>query len=689
MSKKISNKKEKSEKNLYLLATILIVFFIYSFSLFRPWQPFDERLLYNETLFPIPQTISEIPEIIKAFVLNYHIESMNSFFSNFMTIRSNPIAEILVIVVSFFFKKNVFLYHMLQLAIHLTNTVLLWVILGKISEKKYFLMSLFTLIWSLHSANTEAILLITNWKTIMTYTFCLGFILYEITQVKAGLKPAFTKSVATTILFCLTMFTTEYGYSLPLVMFFLVFSLVYKKIDLPTKAFLLATKISLPYLMGLLSYYLLSFLRTVPPSVNLSNNINSIYFLIERNLWLSPQIFVHLLKILFFPMSLSTYQSNLTKLGNTLFDPYTVLCTCFYFLFLLSPIILFIIYRKKNYAFIFPLIYSFYFALFPNLHVLLPTYCLTADRYIYLPSILLTILSFELICQILNLKNLKPVIITFTCILICLAVRTIIRINEWNNPTTLYKSAINLDKNPLYKGQKLIVFADYAGAVGNRPLFESLLRESLNLLSVALKQNEDNIKKYPNQPITLKLYGLDYESLLLKTAYAITTIKNDNFQESTDKTLPFYEPYIKDKLDLASINQIVLYAEILLKAHEIEKAKKVLEYGLKKYPYSADLLFTLSDLYLTYAKDLKKGYEVLQKAYNFFPNQQRFLHKLYKYYEETNDLESQAKFLYLIGLREHNKEAYEKSAQIYKSLNKSDLAKKAIEKLSNLNKSYN
>ena len=305
MSKKISNKKEKSEKNLYLLATILIVFFIYSFSLFRPWQPFDERLLYNETLFPIPQTISEIPEIIKAFVLNYHIESMNSFFSNFMTIRSNPIAEILVIIVSFFFKKNAFLYHMLQLTIHLTNTVLLWIILGKISEKKYFLMSLFTLIWSLHSANTEAILLITNWKTIMTYTFCLGFILYEITQARAGFKPALAKSAATTILFCLTMFTTEYGYSLPLVMFFLVFGLIFKKINSLTKAFLLATKISLPYFMGLLSYYLLSFLRTAPPSVNLASNINSIYFFIERNLWLSPQIFVHLLKILFFPMSWS------------------------------------------------------------------------------------------------------------------------------------------------------------------------------------------------------------------------------------------------------------------------------------------------------------------------------------------------------------------------------------------------
>lgn len=684
MSKKISNKKENLNKDLYLLATISIVFFIYSFSLLRPWQPFDERLLYNETLFPIPVTISEIPEVIKAFVVNYHMESMNSFFSNFMTIRSNPIAEILVVIVSFLFKKNALLYHLLQIIIHLINTALVWIILSKIVNIRAgvkpapTLISIFTLIWALHSANTEAILLITNWKTIMTYTFCLLFILFELKKitVEAGLKPASTPAI-TAILFCLTMFTTEYGYSLPLIMFFLVFSLTYKTINSIRKTFLIAFKISFPYFIGLVSYFLLSLLRTVPPSVNLTS-INSGYFFIERNLWLTPQIFFHMLKILFFPAHLSTYQSNLTELGNTLFDPYSVFCTCFYFAFLTVPVVLFMINRKKSFAFAFPLIYAFYFALFPNLHVLLPTYCLTADRYAYLPSILLTFLFFNIVLLFLNSKNSKLIILICSCILACFTFRTSIRIHEWNDPITLYKSAIRLDKNPLYKGQKLIVFADYVGALGNRVLFENSLRESLNLLNIALKENENKIKKYLNQPITLKIYGLDFESLLLKTAYAITTIKNDNLQEPPDKILAFYEPYIKDKLNLAGINQIVLYAEILLKANQTEKAEAVLEYGLKKFPYSADLLSMLSDLYLTYKKDFKKGSEILQKAYNFFPNQQRFLHKMYKYYEVTNDLENQAKFAYLIGLRDHSKEAYEKAAQIYQSLNKQDLAQKAI-----------
>lgn len=668
------SKNGTTSKFYFLFGSVFITFLVYSFSLFRPWQPFDERLFYSESLMPIPMSFMEIPEVINAFVLNYHIESMNSFFSNFMTIRSNPIATVLNVIFSFFFKKNALLWHIFQLSIHLINVSLVWFILKKTMQSN-FIVSLFTLLWALHPVNTEAVLLVTNWNTILTYTFCLGFILFEINKISkmaAGFTPAITA-----ILFCLTMFVNEYGYSLPLIVFFLTFSLIFKQSNSLKKSVSYAARCSLPYLMGLFLYFSLSLFRVVPPSVNLTSNINSLYFFIERNLWLSPQLFVHLLKLLFFPASLSTYQSNLTQLGNTLFDPYAIFCAGFYLFFLTLPVILFFVLRKKDYSFLFPMIYAFYFALFPNLHVLLPTYCLSADRYLYLPSVFLVLLLFQFSCLI---KNLKPLIIICACILICLTTRTFFRLYEWNNPLSLYKSAINLDKNPLYKGQKLIVLADYVGALGNRQLFENSLKESLVLLSESLNQNKENIKKYPSQPVTLKIYGLDYESLLLKTTYAITTIKNDNLQESPTETLSFYEPYIKDKLNFAGINPIVLYGEILLKANEIEKAKNVLTEGLKKYPYSGDLLYMLCDLYLNHENDLKNGYEVLQKAYTIFPNQQRFLTLLYKYYEKTNDIENQAKFLYLTGLREHNKEAYQKAAQLYLNINNEALAKKALKK---------
>ena len=53
-----TNKKETKDFSamFYLSAVILITFLVYSFSLFRPWQPFDERLFYNEEFLPIPQS---------------------------------------------------------------------------------------------------------------------------------------------------------------------------------------------------------------------------------------------------------------------------------------------------------------------------------------------------------------------------------------------------------------------------------------------------------------------------------------------------------------------------------------------------------------------------------------------------------------------------------------------------------
>ena len=61
------------ESMIYLFSTIFFVFLIYSFSLPRPWLPFDERSFYKEVLFPIPTRFDELKEIINAFSLNYHI----------------------------------------------------------------------------------------------------------------------------------------------------------------------------------------------------------------------------------------------------------------------------------------------------------------------------------------------------------------------------------------------------------------------------------------------------------------------------------------------------------------------------------------------------------------------------------------------------------------------------------------
>ena len=687
---------------LYFASTLLIVFLIYAFSLFRPWLPFDERLIYKENFFPIPAKFNEISEIINTFISQAHMLSMNTFFSNHANLRCNPIASIMTVFLSFFFKKVPFPYHLVQLSIHLINAGLIYTIFQKsanilTSKKTYVLLlpSLFTLLWALHSANTEAVLLVTNWTIIFTYTFCFLFILHTVSKIEqADLKTTKTEFTLLSIGFLILMALTEYGYSLPLIIFFIALAFTFRQLQSLKKSILVTFKLCLPYFIGLGLFLFFSIFQEDSTINNLfshQSKVNSeyeaspAYIFIERNLWFTPQIFVHFIKLLFLPISLSTYQSNLVQLSEGLLTPYAIFASLFYLSILISPIVLFFILKRREHAFVYMLFYAFFFTALPFLHIVAPTYCLSADRYCYFPSFVLLFIIFQIVYLLINkLTKPKPLIITLILLTSLMSIRTLVRIHEWNNSYRLYQSAANVEKNPLYKAQRLIILADYVGAQGNQPLMEGLLKQGLKLLDGFLKETKAKLEKNPQEPITLKLYGLDYNSLLSKGAYLASYVRKDNFQETPESVLKFFEPYIKDDLSIANINQISFYAEVLLDANKTDKAKEILEYGYEKYDYSEDIALKLVDIYLNQEKDLDKSYKILQHAYKYYPNSSKVLYKLLTYYEAKKDLNKQAEISYLIGLREHSSGAYQKSAQIYLDTNQLKLAHKSLKKLAQL-----
>lgn len=690
------------EEFLYLLGTLVLTFLVYFFSLFREWQAFDERVIYKETIFPIPISFSEISDIIQNFVFGYHVESTNTFFSSFITIRSNPIAGALYVFVSFFLKKSAFLYHLLALLLHLMNTFLVWVIFSKTIKifnlallQKNLFISIFTLMWSLHGAHTEAVLLTTNWGALFTYGICLIYLSHELSQIlKNNFKLTIKRFFWISIFFCLTMFLTEYGYPLPAILFFIYFAYSYRNWGSFRRSLFTALRLCSPYIAGIALFTLFSLGRPDPPLANFtSNHIHAVlsklnvsewYFFVERNLWLTPQIFVHLLKLIFFPITLSTYQSNLLPITKTLIESYSIFCTLFYFSSLITPLILFFIFKKKSYSFIFLLIYAFYFSLFPFLHIIMPTYCLAADRYCYFPTFMLVFLilnAFSLMPNIFSPKNIKVSVTIFTLIVSILGVRTLVRIQDWSDSPTLYKSVIKTEKDPLYKGQKLLILADYLGNNKKQEEMEENLQKSLREFHKSLKKLKQEKKHIKEQPITLKVYGLDIDSLLIKSAYGLATVRTDNYQENPKEVLKFFEPYIKGKLFLSSPTFLNYYANILSKSGNLEKARDVLEYGMWKYPYCSVILYSLCNYYLGVKKDLEKAYKVLELAYYYFPNQLQTLDYFLKYYEEKKDLPNIAKFSYLLGLREHIHVHYKKAVQAYLDLNDLKNGEIALRKL--------
>ena len=670
-------------KYTYIFSTVLIVFLVYVSSILRPWLPFDERLFFSEDFLPMPLSLKEVFETIHHFIPNAHLISANPFFSDNITLRSDPIAWSLLTFIFFLFKKNAIVYHCFQLFIHLINTALVWFMLhrsiqactNKTTSNHHLIVSLFTLCWGLHSTNTEAIMLSTNWNALLLYSFCFGFILYEISNIT---KSSFNKSLKQTftisILFFFCMLIAEFAYTLPLIVF--VLFATFTTIKSNKKPFLTSLKASFPYFLGLAFFIVFQLIKPDSLLSNLvtTNALSPVEF-IERNLWLTPQVFIHFLKLLFFPLTLSIYQSNLIYLSKNLFSTYSIFCTLTYSLFLFLPLILFLLLKKRSHAYLCLITYAFYFALFPFLHIVTPSYCLIADRYCYFPGALLALVLLLIFHQFYtNLKLKSLFIISASVIVLSLGIRTVIRIEDWKSQDRFLESAINAEKDPLYKAHKLIV---YAKNQQDNSLKKKLIAQSLNLLNNKLKHLSNSST---TEPLTLKSYGLDSDSLRLKTAYLIATIKNDFLGESPKQVLLFYEPYIKETTN-PSINPISLYAALLSKDGQLKYAKTVLEEALKRFPYSLELMLSLSNFY-THDNDTNSLIKILTKAYSLFPNEPRVLSHLFNYYKLKGDLHNQAQFAYLIGLRNHSISAYQEAAKTYLDLKELKNAKQALEKLS-------
>ena len=314
---------QDKNKSLYsficLFGSLLIVFLTYSFSLNRGWQFFDERMIYNEGLLPTPRDFSELLEIIKTYCFSYHFDSQNTFFSNLINVRSAPFGEILKLLTALLLKNNAFLYHLLQLSIHLINTTLVWIIfynLLKFKDLPYksslVLSSLASLIWSLHPLNTEAIMLATNWNSLLTHTFSFAFFLYILKKVSNNCSANKNHEVFIIALFyIISLFLTEYSYILPVVLFLISFGFSFKKFNDVKKSLDYSINLSKPFIYGLVIFFCISLIKSIIQFKSDLITNQPLNFSMERVLWLSPQIFFHFIKLFFFPKSLSFHQTNL------------------------------------------------------------------------------------------------------------------------------------------------------------------------------------------------------------------------------------------------------------------------------------------------------------------------------------------------------------------------------------------
>jgi len=366
--------------NLLICLTVILLLFIPTLS--RPWLIYDERVIFDNSFFPSPVSFSEIFETFKEFGLNFNFLSSNAIYSSNSVIRSSPLSLILNTLVNFFLKKNQFCYHLLILILHIINTSLVYFIIKILTDisgnnSVKLLPVLLTLIWAIHPVMLESVLLSTNFPRLFTYIFFFAFFL-DFLKNKEQNK-LIKRRIIIPLIFLIPMFSTECMIILPFVFFIVSFQQLFQTEGLKT-SFKRSFEYTIPYFTGI-TIYLIYFLFLSHIKSNHPSGGNEFVVFLERVLWLSPQIFFHSLKLIFYPKLLSVDQSLFIHLGKTLFDPYAVFCFSFLFMWLLVPLYLFVFRRK--FPDLFFLNWTFFFALLPFLHILMPSYALFAERYLY------------------------------------------------------------------------------------------------------------------------------------------------------------------------------------------------------------------------------------------------------------------------------------------------------------------
>src|SRR3989338_7032679 len=90
--------------------TLAIVFIFFYKSLFFGVKIYDEIIPFKETFLPTCFSISEMYELISLLGLRQHFEATNSFYSNIVSIRCNPMGNLAQMLLQFLLQKEPFKY---------------------------------------------------------------------------------------------------------------------------------------------------------------------------------------------------------------------------------------------------------------------------------------------------------------------------------------------------------------------------------------------------------------------------------------------------------------------------------------------------------------------------------------------------------------------------------------------------
>ncbi len=522
-----------------IIFIILIGFVVYFNSLFNGFAIDDLGLIVTN---PNVHTIASIPDIF----LNYTRTQLGS---------NRPLPSSIYAILYTFFQTNTFAYHLIQIILHISNAVLIFIIFKKFLKQglSFFLAVLFLV----HPINEETVVYIANLQDVL-FVFC-GLLSLYLLQINSRLRHV----IFANILLLMSLFSKETA-----ILFLAVTSLYvyfYKKSRLLLHGLF----------MLIISAIYICFRLISNSSVLPDQYVPIMRMSLPERMVNIPAIILYYIRILLFPKDMVALHSWVIReiQFSNFFLP---LIIDLLFIATLSLMFIYIYRKEKDRK---PVIFFSVWFLCGLVLTLqfIPLNVTVADRYFYFPLIgLLAIIG--LFYQAIKPKRIEKVFLVMAvALLLVLSLRTMVRNSNWKNQSILLAHDEKLAKN------------DYLQE----------LSFGLNLI----EQNKYN-QAFPHVQQAINLYPQSWKAWT--TLGALYYIKG-NFPQAENA-------YFK----VISIrNYSVAYEDlalILIKYDNIIKARDFIRKAVKLYPNSQKLWF-----YSIVTENKTGNYaKALQSAKNYY-----------------------------------------------------------------------
>lgn len=380
------------------------------------------RLVFNDFVY----YDDDVLIINNEFIKNLNVQTFLSSFGFSKIVHYHPLVYISYSVEYLLFGLNPAYYHLTNILLHAVNVYLLFLVLKKADINQHVSM-LTVLFFAFHPLHVESVAWVTERKDLLYTLFYFGAIILHISYSQNKHKKYYIGSL---FLFSLSCLSKSMAVTLPIVLALIDF---YMKRD-AKKSF----KQYLPYLFISLIISIIN-LKVAYFNANLSS------FSLSDTLILTCYALLFYPFKVIFPVHLSAiypYPDSITWLHYSAA-----------FVFLIITIMFFVYSRNKLFKFG---VLFYLFTIIPVLPLVPFGISLTADRYVYMPSIGLFLIFSALIYNtnsILSEKitNVRNVYIAFVAIIvISMAVMTFSRCAAWQNTETLMRNALSYNNKNYY-----------------------------------------------------------------------------------------------------------------------------------------------------------------------------------------------------------------------------------------------